>query len=202
MEKDHLTRPVFFTLAVIILLFFPACRAKDPLLDVLEGNSRYSMGDYAGATVNYMKALDKKKYEHWIYYNLGNTYSALGEIEPAIAQYEKALGVDDPELLYRTNFNLGNLYYELGEYGLSVAYYKESLAARSNDIDAKINLELAIKKYANYLELPLDIPGNTLNRSNILDEEITEILESVRKKEESVWKTITEKSPENHISDW
>ena len=78
-------------------------------------------------------------------YNIGNTYAVLGDAEKAQEFYEKALQSGNPEAMQRANFNLGNLNMGAQNPGEAVKKYIDYLKANPEDVDAKRNLELALR---------------------------------------------------------
>ena len=78
-------------------------------------------------------------------YNIANTYTMLGDAEKALEFYEKALESGNPEAVQRSNFNLGNLNLGTQNPGEAVKKYIDYLKANPEDVDAKRNLELALR---------------------------------------------------------
>ena len=199
MEKNRLK--IYHWLPALLFLL-ASCRASDPFWNVLNGNARFNKGDYTGATVSYMKALEQNPSPQWIYYNLGNAYNALGEIEPAIQQLTKAGEEKNPELLYRTNFNLGEIYYELGNFENAINYFKEALKAKPRDIDAKINLEISIKNYTSMLDTAGAAAAGAAGQNDKTEKNWNDLLEDLQKQEEKTWKMIKEGPTASDTEDW
>jgi tetratricopeptide (TPR) repeat protein len=201
MERHYII-PAFI---LISISFFSLCGCgfKEPVFEVLDGNYRYLRGDYTGATISYIKALEKKVFREWISYNLGNVYNALGETDVAIEELLDATSGQESELLFRAHFNIGNIYFELGNYEKAVYHFRNSLLAKQNSIDAKINLELAIEKMEK--ENALDKrQEQRFEKSNVMvTEELNTILEYAQQKEAAVWKLIKETEEEEEAEeDW
>ena len=78
-------------------------------------------------------------------YNLGNTYAALGDDEKAAEFFNKAIESDNGEARSRSRFNLGNLQLSSKQAGEAFKQYVEYLGENPNDLDAKRNLELALR---------------------------------------------------------
>lgn len=187
------------TFFIFILLFFSSCGINGPVFEVLDGNAKFSRGDYTGATISYMKALEQNRYENWIHYNLGNAYSALGELDPAISELILGARENDLELAFRSNFNLGIFYYELGDYSRAIYYFKGALRADGKDIDAKINLELALKRFKSTSEVD---KSSVSFPENGIDESREDILKEIQQSEETVWKQLNKTVPEQDTEDW
>ncbi|MBN2441492.1 MAG: tetratricopeptide repeat protein [Spirochaetales bacterium] len=201
MEKYFLTK--FGILTFFILLLCIGCGFNEPLIEIVDGNYRFMRGDYTGATISYIKALEKQSHEEWIYYNLGNVYNALGETNAAIEELTRATKSTHPEVLFRTHFNLGNIYYRLGKYEKAIDHFKSSLKAKQNEIDAKINLELAVDK----MEKEKSIKQNELSIKK--DEKVndntedSQLLEYIKQREALIWRSLNQPAPVNReINDW
>ncbi|HUV07639.1 MAG TPA: tetratricopeptide repeat protein [Spirochaetia bacterium] len=173
-----------------------------PMFEVIHGNYRFTQGEFAQATISYMKALGDTDQKQVLYYNLGNVYHALGEIEPAISSLDRAhSGAEDQELRSRAHFNLGNIFYELGEYDRAVSHYIDALSARPNDVETKVNLELALKKMSSdRVEKQESTAG--VQRRKPLDKEYQSILSLVKEKEEKLWQSQHTGETERFPNDW
>jgi tetratricopeptide (TPR) repeat protein len=201
MERHYII-PIIFPVC-ILLLSFCSCGFNEPVFDVLDGNYRYLRGDYTGATISYIKALEKKRYQEWISYNLGNVYNALGETDVALEELLDATSGQESELLFRSHFNIASIYFELGNYEKAVFHFRHSLQAKQNSIDAKINLELSIEKMEKENALDKRKEQRIEKRKELVTEQLNTILDYAQQKEAAVWKLIkvTEKEEEAE-EDW
>ena len=86
----------------------------------------------------YMKNLNKIQTIGCLFNNLGNSYSAINDIETAISTLEKAVQINPS--LAESRMNLGNLYLQKGWTNDAVNQYQ--IALRINPSDAKANLNL------------------------------------------------------------
>ena len=85
----------------------------------------------------------KNSYTH----KIANTYLSVGELEAGINQLLKLdKGLEDKNLKENVLFNLGNAHYEIGEYLKSAEYFRDVLEINPGAYDAKINLEISLKK--------------------------------------------------------
>ena len=187
-----------FGLVFAAILLTISCGGAE--LQVLYGNYRYMQGEYAQATINYIKALERRRFAGMLYYNLGNVYHSLGETDAALNTLDQAITLGtEQELLFRANFNLGNLYYELGEYDRAVSSYIAALDAQPNALEAKVNLELALEK--------ADGAGSEKAGAAPLAEQdlkpvYRKILGLVGKKEKDNWAQRAKASPAGRQDDW
>lgn len=75
-------------------------------------------------------------------YQLGTIYHQQGNMEQAIASYERALTLDD--LYYPSLVNLGLLAYENNDREQAIAYWKSALEIDANAIEPQLALAIAI----------------------------------------------------------
>jgi Ca-activated chloride channel family protein len=193
MEK-HLLRII-----IIISLFSPLCSCGKPVLQVLYGNYRYNQGEYTQATISYMRALETGQDGSVVEYNLGNVYHALGETDSAIKTFVEAASEGTwEELIFRSHYNLGGIYFELGSFDEAVHHYIQALLAQPNEREAKINLELALKK----LDADEGVkPEPPAREEESLEARYQDILNTMRK-EGQIWKSPQEETAPVQGSDW
>ena len=170
-----------------------------PDLLVLQGNHRHEQGQYGRATISYMAALERGRNTPTILYDLAGVYYALGETEPALDALGRALEGEGRELRFRAHFNLGSAYYDLARYGEAVVQYVEALKTRPDDIDAKINLELALRKLqsSGTAAAPQAEPA-----SGAMSASTRRILDLARQKERAVWQSLHQAEPDRREADW
>jgi tetratricopeptide (TPR) repeat protein len=203
MEKHVVKKYLNSLFIVIVCTLCMGCGFNAPLLEVLDGNYKFMRGDYTGATISYIKALEKETHEEWINYNLGNVYNALGETDAAVEELSQATKSSHQEVLFRTNFNLGNIYYSLGNYEKAIDHYKQSLKANQKEIDAKNNLELAVEKMEKEKSIEQNKSLLKKEAKNLQDPEVDEIIEYIEEREALVWKLLNQPEPApTGIDDW
>ncbi len=142
-EEDILKKSGLVLLACALL---SGCAKLAPFTGVVRGNREYASGDYQNANIAYIEAGRSGEYEHWIAYNLGTVYYALGEAEAAEREWLIASGTRDEALLYQAYFNLGVLYYDRGLYSEASERFRNALEINPEGLEAKLNLELSIEK--------------------------------------------------------
>ena len=170
-----------------------------PRLLVWWGNQLYVRGEYTDATIHYIRAQEGLLEEGVIQYDLGNVYHALGETEAAESILRESITREvDPELVFRSRFNLGNISYERGDYAAAVEHYVQALMARPNDVDAKVNLETALRKAQN--------AGGGRERTSsdpeMLAEKYEKILGIIHEKEDMIWRSIEPQASDDPAEDW
>jgi len=126
--------------------------------EVERGNRYYRSGHYQEAAQEYEKAIAKGDDSPETRYNLGTAYLRLGKYEDAEKNLRLALREMKPDVRQRGYYNLGNRYLENARKAggdqqantqlldAAVDAYKQALRLQPNDMDAKWNLELALRE--------------------------------------------------------
>jgi Ca-activated chloride channel family protein len=140
--------------AVILLLAFGTGWT---IGDVERGNRLYRAGKYEEAVRVYQEVIRSGKAAPYVHYNLGTALLKLGRYAEAQPHLQAATREADAELKQRAHYNLGNRYLEAARKGAqaqettelldaAVESYKHALRLDPNDLDAKWNLELALRE--------------------------------------------------------
>jgi Ca-activated chloride channel family protein len=79
-------------------------------------------------------------------YNAANTLYRQSDYQAAQQRLLGALEIASAELAQSIYYNLGNVFYQMQQYDRAVESYKQALHLAPNDLDAKVNLELALRK--------------------------------------------------------
>lgn len=185
------------------------------MVDVFRGNLAYGRGDYQGALVHYMVAVDDNREDAWTRFNIANVYYALGEHEAALEHWasartavELSSGESEPALLYASSYNRGVLLYQQGNYGTAYDEFRYALSVNPRNRDAKINLELSLSKMeaaeaASEAESSSGAfslePGES---EESVDEQTLRLLEYVRRKETQEWFANRDVTTEENMRDW
>ena len=187
--------------SLLLALTLSSCGGA--MLRVAFGNYEFAHGEYGQATISYIKAMDRARDKSVLLYDLGNDYHALGETGSAVGALSQAASEGEwDELGFRAHYNLGNIYYELGKYGEAVDSYIASLMADPNDIEAKINLELALKKMNGSNRASESETEIKAEQADPLGEEYQKILRVVKRKEEEIWQSTQKEPSESLPGDW
>jgi Ca-activated chloride channel homolog len=124
--------------------------------DIERGNRLYREGRYEEAVEAYQRALDAGRRTPELRYNLGTALLALGRFDEAEQHLQTALEGVDPELRRRSFYNLGNrflldgraeqdLQRQGGLLDAAIEAYRRALRLAPADVQAKWNLELALR---------------------------------------------------------
>jgi Ca-activated chloride channel family protein len=145
MKKLRNLVPVLLLLAVVL----SACGQSPEKLNST-GNDAFDVQDYEGALTAYNQALDDSPELAEPHYNAANTHYRLEDYGSAQQEIEQALingeGKDLTDLDQRSLYNLGNTFFQAEQYEGAIEAYKEALRLNPDDLEAKQNLELALRQ--------------------------------------------------------
>ncbi len=137
-------------LILISAVTIPGCGfgSLDPVSDKNEaGNRLFASGDYEGALQKYRDAqLEREEELPELHFNAGDALYKQEGYEEALQEFGRAIAGEDTSLAADALYNLGNALFRQGKFQESAEAFKQSLSLRSDDLDAKINLELALQK--------------------------------------------------------
>ena len=110
-----------------------------------EGNRHYVDGLYEDALRAYTEAQVDLPEAPQLFYDIGNVLYRQGDYEGASEAYTRALLTSPPELEPDAAYNLGNARFQAQEFGAARDAYTRALRSNPGDLDAKRNLELALR---------------------------------------------------------
>ena len=113
-----------------------------------QGNEAFAAQDYDGALTAYNQAQEQSPKLAEPHYNSANTHYRQGAYDQAQQQIELALVSERAQagLDQNTYYNLGNTLYQAQQYEAAIEAYKEALRLNPGDLEAKQNLELALRQ--------------------------------------------------------
>jgi Ca-activated chloride channel homolog len=140
-----------------LVLFLFAASVGFGIGDLERGNRMYREGRYEEAAAAYQAVLDRGRASPQLHYNMGTALLALGRFDEAQQHFELALHGVEPELRQRSFYNSGNRFLQEGraerdptrQGGLldaAIEAYRSALRMAPGDVDAKWNLELALRE--------------------------------------------------------
>ena len=131
--------------ATVLAAWLMAC-GPTPAQVNSSGHGLYQTADYPAALDAYQRSLEQSPRSGEPHYNSGNALYRMEEYEASLESYDESLKLAENELRSRGFFNRGNASFQREEYASAVESYKEVLRMNPNDLDAKHNLELALKQ--------------------------------------------------------
>jgi Ca-activated chloride channel homolog len=140
-----------------LVVFLLAASVGFGIGDLERGNRLYREGRYEEAAAAYQAVLDRGRTSPQLHYNMGTALLALGRFDEAQQQFEQALHGVEPELRQHSFYNLGNRFLQEGraepdpqrQGGLldaAIEAYRSALRMAPDAVDAKWNLELALRE--------------------------------------------------------
>jgi len=173
----------------ILLAILCGCSGISGKLLIMEGNFKNTRGDYNGAILSYVKALEYADAAPYSEFGLGSVYFTLGEEKAALERFAEArnmLETFDPaagrELRYRIHYNTGVVLFSEGDFSGAVDSFREALKTDGGKKDAKRNLELSIQSLARK-----NVSGGGNNDGE--SESRAVLFEYIQQKELNQWKS-------------
>lgn len=130
------------------LMLLMGCTGLDPVSEMnLEGNRLFESGDFEAALKQYKEAqLENKEEVSELHFNAGDAHYKQEGYEDAFQEFGRVLSMEDTSLTSEAFYNLGNTLFRQEKFQEAAEAFKKSLAFRSEDLDAKINLEMTLEK--------------------------------------------------------
>ncbi len=140
-------------LVVVSLGYCAAANAQNGQLR--KGDKLYDQQNYSAAEAAYREAVAGPVAS----YNAGNAAYQQGKFTEAVPLYRNAeRTAANPSTKADALYNMGNAWLRAGQYADAIGAYQNSLRLRSNQPDAKKNLQIAIKKLREQQEPPPPLP--------------------------------------------
>lgn len=178
----------------IILLLFTSCTEHfEQSFSILQGTLAWYQHDYQKAEMQFLKTLqdsknsEDKELSQYAIYGLGASYVMQNEEASAIERLESISPDADPALRFASAYNLGVLSYSVGNYNQAVESFKKALLIDSTSVNAKINLELAVRQGINSSNSGKQemLPSGTESKKSVVKDSIFSI---IRENEQAQWK--------------
>jgi tetratricopeptide (TPR) repeat protein len=136
-----------WVVVIILALFTLNVYSQAERKYVRRGNRQYEDKKFQEAEIQYRKALEKSPGSVAADYNLGNSLYKQKQFDAAAKRYnELSAKQKDGQTWNNDYYNLGNALYKSGKYQECIDAYKNALRKMPGDMDAKHNLQLAMKK--------------------------------------------------------
>ena len=134
-------------LYVLLALPFLGWTFLDPVAKKNEeGNALFEKGEYEAALRRYLEAQQEARSRPELHFNAGDALYKQGKYAEALQEMGRATEGTHPDMSAAAHYNLGNALFRQEKFQEAVGAYKKSLEIKPDDIDAKINLELALEK--------------------------------------------------------
>ena len=134
-------------LYVLLALPFLGWTFLDPVAKKNEeGNALFEKGEYEAALRRYLEAQQEGRARPELHFNAGDALYKQEKYAEAMQEMGRAADGTHPDMSAAAHYNLGNALFRQEKFQESVGAYKKSLELKPDDIDAKINLELALEK--------------------------------------------------------
>ena len=111
-----------------------------------EGNALFEKGEYEAALRRYLEAQQEARSRPELHFNAGDALYKQGKYAEAMQEMGRVTEGTYPDMSAAAHYNLGNALFRQEKFQEAVGAYKKSLELKPDDIDAKINLELALEK--------------------------------------------------------
>jgi Ca-activated chloride channel family protein len=138
---------VFLPILLLAVLALAGCGQSAEKLNN-EGNEAFASQDYEGAMMAYHQAQEEAPELAEPHYNAANTHYRQAGYEQAQQEIEQALVTEEGQepLDQNSYYNLGNVFFQAEQYEAAIEAYKEALRLNPDDLQAKQNLELALRQ--------------------------------------------------------
>ncbi len=139
---------------MLCALMFTSCSSqKKSAMDILKGVIHWVQEDYQEASADFLEAKETAVQQQdetakvYAQYGIAVSYLMLNEKEAALNQLEKLVGNDVPALVrFGALYNSGIVSYQKGDFKQAADFFKQALLVDNSQLDAKINLELAMSQ--------------------------------------------------------
>jgi Ca-activated chloride channel family protein len=129
---------------ILLLSFFLTAVS---LNDARKANSAFERGNYAEAVDLYRQAISQDPDNARLYFNLAKSLYELGQGDAAIEAYDRFKTLtESPAERSFADYNKGRMLTDQENYQEAINFFREALKNNPNDIDAKFNYELAVKR--------------------------------------------------------
>lgn len=190
-----------------VIISFTGC--SDSTGNVLKGAFAFAQKQYSQAAAYFNMANEAAQQKensqavNYTLYDLGTSYSLLGEDEAAMEKYNQ-IAADAPDSIrYGAWYNAGIIAHKNEDYEHAIEYFKKALEADSTRVDAKINLELSIQNVEVNVKHNQSnaVPSTEDNTQNNHDMEKA-VFERIKENDKKQWKNSESVQSQNLAEDY
>ncbi len=148
LESRRRLRALLWPLASGLWPLLAACGETGGTAERLnrEANRAYNAGNYQAALETYQRANVERPDLTQINYNEGNTLHRMGQLSRAVSESQKAAAEGTNATRFRAYYALGNHYAKQVKWREAYESYRNALILSPSDLDAKYNLEVALRR--------------------------------------------------------
>jgi Ca-activated chloride channel family protein len=138
---------VFIPILLLAVIALAGCGQSAETLNN-KGNEAFAEQDYEGALTAYLGAQEDVPEMAEPHYNAANSHYRMEDYQQAQQEIEQALvGEESQQALdQHSYYNLGNTFFQAQQFEPAIEAYKEALRLNPDDLQAKQNLELALRQ--------------------------------------------------------
>lgn len=213
-EIDIATISKRFSKATMVLLVTPlffSCSSER--MKILDGAWNHYNSKYRSAIVDFVSIFnetDDEKSKNYALFGLSSTYIALEEYDVALDKLNQIIpemedeNYKNPKLMSAAFYNEGVIYERKGDFSMAREMFKKAILADSDNIDAKINLELCIQqeKVNKQKSGATELQNVSESKSDDLDSKTQAIFNLIRENERNQWKKMEKKEDEDNGLDY
>ncbi len=143
-------RGIFATIAVLVVGI--GISLGGTFLDTWKGVKYFEKGDYDNAKKVFEKTARADSANPITHLNLGDVYYRQGKYPEAVLEYSRGINSDtaaknfDRSVISQILYNIGNAFVQMDSLKQAEQFYKNALVFNPEDMDAKYNLELVLRK--------------------------------------------------------
>lgn len=148
----------FFRRISISAIVLASVSCSSERMRILEGSLSFRNGNFREATADFLGVEsfsgDSRSVEY-ASFALSSTYISLGQYDSALEKLSSIVprkvgdGYENPKFAGAVFYNMGVSHVRKGEFEIAAESFKKSILADSENLDAKINLELCLERAAN-----------------------------------------------------
>lgn len=174
----------------------------------LSGVVSWHRADYQKATAQFLKVYSQGKSQEnqilccYSSYNLASSYIAQEEFEAAVIRLEQISSDCDAKLKSAGFYNLGVIAGRKGDFETAKNYYKKAILADSENINAKINLELTVLQVESQKAESAEAQMSAVNIENRDTALSNQIFSLIQQEEQKRWKNLQSDKKDSGVIDY